>query len=213
MKNVRPLLIGLLAASTLAFSPMSQAQMSADSWYAGIGVGQGKGKDVCSGVAQAQPGVTVSSCDDKSNGYRAFAGFTLTKNFFAEFGYADFGKADASGTVNVPPVVPFTATWKATVWDVSALGVLPVAVKFSVFGRLGIAMWNVDLDVNASGFPVSESSSGADPVYGLGVQYDFTDKFGLRGEWMRYSNVGDSDTTGQTDVDVMGVSLLYRFYE
>ena len=74
-------------------------------------------------------------------------------------------------------------------------------------------MWNVDLDVNASGFPVSESSSGADPVYGLGVQYDFTDKFGLRGEWMRYSNVGDSDTTGQTDVDVMGVSLLYRFYE
>ena len=204
MKNVRPLLIGLLAASTLAFSPMSQAQMSAESFYAGIGAGQGKGKDICSDVAS----IGITSCDDTANGYRIFGGYQFHKNFAVELGYADFGKADASGVVLS---VPVSAEWKATAWDVSAVGILPVADKFSVFGRVGIAMWNVDLDVNAAGFPASQSSSGADPVYGVGAQYDFTNHFGLRGEWARYSNVGDSDTTGQTDVDVTGVSVLYRF--
>jgi len=205
MTNVKPLLIGLLAASTLAFSPISQAQTSTDNWYVGVGAGQGKGKDVCTDVAS----IGISSCDDTANGYRIFAGFTFNKNFWVEFGYSDFGKADASGVVLS---VPVTAEWKATAWDVSMLGMLPVADNFSVFGRLGIAMWNVDLDVNASGFPASQSASGADPVYGVGVEYNFTKQFGLRGEWARYSNVGDDNSTGQTDVDVTGVSVLYRFY-
>ena len=38
MKNVRLLFTGLLAASALAFSPLSQAQMTGQ-WYAGVGDG------------------------------------------------------------------------------------------------------------------------------------------------------------------------------
>jgi len=211
MTNTRLLLTGLLAASALAFSPMAQAQMSADNWYVGVGAGQGKGKDACSDIASAgaSVGFTVTSCDDTANGYRLFAGFPIHKNFRIEFGYSDFGKAGGSG---VMLSVPVSADWKATAWDASVLGMLPVADKLSVLGRLGVALWAVDLDVNAAGAGLSESANGASALYGVGVQYDFTDRFGLRGEWARYSNVGDSNTTGQTDVDVTGVSVLYRFY-
>ena len=204
MKNVKRLLIGLLAASTLAFSPMSQAQMSAESFYAGIGAGQGKGKDICSDVAS----IGITSCDDTANGYRIFGGYQFNKNFAVELGYADFGKADASGVVLS---VPTSAEWKANAWDVSAVGILPVADKLSVLGRLGFQRWSVDLDINAGGVPISESATGSDWVYGVGLQYDFTRQFGLRGEWAHYGNIGDSDTTGQTDVNVTGVSALFRF--
>ena len=212
MNNVRLLVAGLLAASALAFSPMAQAQVSADNWYVGVGAGQGKGKDACSDIASAGApvGLTVTSCDDTATGYRLFAGFPVHKNFRIEVGYADFGKPGGTGAILS---VPVSADWKATAWDASLLGTLPVADKFSVLGRLGVALWHVELDVNALGVGFSESASGASALYGLGVQYDFTDRFGLRGEWVRYSNVGDSNQTGQTDVDVMGASLLYRFYE
>ena len=51
MKNVKPLLVGLLAASSFAFSPLSQAQMSAQKLYVGVGFGQSKANDACNGAS------------------------------------------------------------------------------------------------------------------------------------------------------------------
>jgi len=39
---------------------------------------------------------------------------------------------------------------------------------------------------------------------------DFTKDFAARGEWQRYKDVGDLNTTGQGDVDFIGVSLVYK---
>ena len=203
MKNVRFLAAGLLAASALAFSPVSQAQMTGQ-WYAGVGIGQSKANDACSDVASAG----VTSCDDSDTAARIFGGYRINKNFAAEVGYADLGKAKASGVVLG---LPASAEWKATAWDFTAVGILPVNQQFSVFGKLGITAWSVDLNVNVSGLPGSESASGNDMTYGVGLQYDFSNQFGLRAEWQQYSSLGDDNTTGQGDVDVMSVSALVRF--
>ena len=52
-------------------------------------------------------------------------------------------------------------------------------------------------------------------LYGVGVQYDFNRALGVRGEWQRYASLKlrDAATGAETepDVDVLGVSLLYRF--
>jgi hypothetical protein len=47
------------------------------------------------------------------------------------------------------------------------------------------------------------------------VQYDFNRNLGLRGEWQRYAKMkAHDDLSGgdaESDVDVLGVSVLYRF--
>lgn len=199
MKNVRPLLVGLLAASTLAFSPLSQAQMSGQ-WYAGVGVGQSKGKDLCGYF----PGVP---CDDTDTATKIFGGYKINQNFAVELAYADLGKA----TLGIPGV---SAEWKGTTWDILAVGIIPINPQFSFLGKIGVANWNVDANYDLSLVSMgtgSESANGSDITYALGVQYDFTNQFGVRAEWQTYSNVGDDNTTGQTDVEVIGVSALFRF--
>lgn len=199
MKNVRFLVAGLLAASALAFSPVAEAQSSGQ-WYAGVGVGQSKAKDVCSFVS----GVP---CDDTDTATKIFGGYMFNQNLGVELAYADLGKATLG-------ITGLSAEWKGTSWDILAVGIIPINPQFSFLGKIGVANWNVDANYDLSLLSMgtgSESASGSDITYALGVQYDFTNQLGLRGEWQHYSNVGDDNTTGQTDVDVIGASLLYRF--
>ena len=202
MKNLRFLVAGLLAASALAFSPVAQAQMSTHDWYAGLGVGQGKAKDLCSNA-----GTGLTSCDDTDTGYRIFGGYQINKNFAVEVGYADLGKGSASGPTGGGTA---TAEWKATTWDFMAVGILPINEQFSVLGKLGFTSWSADLNVSGA-VSGSESANGTDTAYALGVQYDFSNQFGVRGEWMTYSSIGDDATTGQSDVEIVGISALFRF--
>ena len=200
MTNLRPALAATLAAATLLFSPVSQAQMSGQNWYAGAGIGQSKAKDACTGAAAL--GV---ACDDTDTATKIFGGYQFNKNFAVEVGYADLGKATAS----VPGV---SGEWKATTWDILAVGILPINQQFSVLGKIGMASWSLDASLTALGVgSATQSASGTDVTYAVGVQYDFNDKVGLRAEWQTYSNVGDENTTGQSDVSVIGASVLFRF--
>ena len=202
MRNLMPILMTALAAATLAFSPLSEAQMSGQNWYLGAGIGQSKAKDACTEVSPY--GVP---CDDTDTATKIFGGYTINQNFAVELAYADLGKASAG----IPGV---SLEWKATTWDILAVGIIPINRQFSVLGKVGIASWSLDANLNLSGVGLgsaSESASGSDVTYALGVQYDFSNKVGLRGEWQHYSNIGDENTTGQSDVEVIGASVLFSF--
>ena len=41
---------------------------------------------------------------------------------------------------------------------------------------------------------------------GIGLKYDFTGRIGLRGEWERFVDVGDSGA-GEFDVDLFSVGI------
>lgn len=199
MKSVRLLLTGLLAASALAFSGLSQAQMSGK-WYVGVGVGQSKASDACTGASAL--GI---ACDDTDTATRIFGGYKINQNFAVEVGYADLGKATAS----VPGVA---GEWKSTAWDFMAVGILPINQQFSVLGKIGLSSWSLDATLTASGVgSTTLSPTGSDVTYALGAQYDFNNQVGLRAEWQTYSNIGDENTTGQSDVSVIGASVLFRF--
>lgn len=194
MRNVRLLFAGLLAASALAFSPISQAQMSGQ-WYAGLGFGQSKATDACNSLSAG------IACDDTDTATRIFGGYKFNRNFAFEVGYSDLGKASAS-------IPALTEEWKATTWDFVAVGILPINDQFSLLGKIGLTSWSVD--DTATGF-ATQSATGTDTTYALGVQYELNSQFGLRAEWQTFSSLGDDNTTGQSDVDVIGVSLLYKF--
>ena len=120
--------------------------------------------------------------DEDDTGWRIVGGYKINRNFAAELGYSSL--FDKGGV-------------EVTAWELVGIASFPVANQFSVFGKLGFAMWDVDAGVFGS-------DDGTDLTFGLGVQYDFTPKLGLRGQWQRY-DVSDADA------DVFSVGVVYKF--
>ena len=190
--------IAFLGIASAAAAFPAAAQMSMSAAYLGGGIGQSKFKDSCSNLGS--PG---GSCDDKDTAWKLFGGYQFNRNFAAELGYSDLGKAKADDGAG--------ATVEAKSWatDLSAIGSIPFDA-FSIFGRLGGYYGKTDLTGFASG-----SKSTSNLTYGAGAQYDFSKSLGVRGEWQRYNKMKARDdasgTEAESNVDVLGVSLLYRF--
>lgn len=198
------LVAGLIAVSGLiAGAPAARAQDAG--FYAGIGVGRSELKDACAGI--------TISCDDTDTGWKLFGGYQFNKYLGAELGYVDLGKATASGTILG---VAVSATAKAKGWEFLGVGTLPIADKFSVYGKAGLFRW--DVDVSATGVvpgfapvAVGASDKGTDFTYGIGLKYDFTKSIGARVEWQRYKDVGNDATTGKSDVDLLSLGIVFKF--
>ena len=192
---------GLVAATT-GISPLAFAQDAG--FYAGAAVGQSRAKDACEGVTIA--------CDDKDTGWKVFGGYQFNKNFGAEVGYVDLGKATANGVITG---VAVSADAKVKGFEVLGVGTLPIANNFSAYGKLGFFRW--DLDVSAtgaiSGFSatVSASETGTDFTFGLGLKYDFAKNIGARLEWQRYNDIGKESTTGKSDADLLSLGIVFKF--
>jgi OOP family OmpA-OmpF porin len=130
--------------------------------------------------------VDVTGDDDMS--FKILGGYQINRNFAAEVGYTDFGKTSSGGT-----------EVKANAWEAVAVGILPIGDKFGIFGKAGF-FWG-----EAKGGGTTDDS--VELTYGVGVSYDFTKQFSIRGEWQKYTDVGN----GATDIDVMSVGVVYRF--
>ena len=191
---------GLFSAMLFALVAVCTPSMAQDSgWYAGVGLGSSKAKGACDGVTG--PGI---SCDDTDMAYKIFGGYQINKNFAAEFGYTDLGKAEAS-------VSGFgSASIKATGFEVVGVGIMPINPQWSVYGKLGFFRWDAKLD-DGTGLIGSASASGTDLTYGVGVGWNLSKNVALRAEYQQYNNVGDEETTGQADVSVMGINGIFRF--
>lgn len=176
----------------------------AENSYVGVGLGQSK-VDIDTGSIPAGIDVTYNDTDTS---WKAFAGIQLNENFAAEFSYADFGTfkmtASSGGLVA-------EQAWDANAFAISMVGILPVNPAFSVFAKVGLAHWSVDTNLTSNfGAYDSASDSGDDPVYGVGAQLNIQNMM-LRAEFERYSSVGNNDTTGESDVDIIGVSAAVHF--
>jgi len=185
--------------------------------YVGAGIGQAKVQSPppCSDPAFAfDPGYSCS-IDDSDTSYNIFVGYKFIPNISGELGYIDLGKYNvaATGTVSTTPS-SLSGEFKAKGWTLSVVGTYPVQPNFLLLGRLGLFNWDFDLSQSGTGFTAgsrSLSSSGTDPLYGVGVQWNANQQVSVRGEWTRYSNVGDQNTTGQSDVDNLSLSVVYNF--
>jgi len=210
MKTVKLQLMGLLVATGFALSPSLYAQTPTSSLYAGVGVGQAEARSLCDSV----PGVTINSCDDDDDSWRIFGGYQFNKYFAVELGYAGLG--EGAGSFVVTGVGSGTARLEAKAWDLVVVGILPINERFSIFGKLGFARWDVDASATVAipGFGTgagSVSEDGTDLTQGVGAQFNFTKNVGARVEWQRYNSVGAANTTGESDIDVISASLLVTF--
>src|SRR3989442_10542839 len=133
-KNMNLYPRNLLSAALFTLVAASTPALSQDTgWYGGIGIGQSKFKDSCSGVSG--PGI---ACEEKDTAWKIFGGYQFNRNFAGEFGYTDLGKTTLS-------ITGFgSASIGAKGFELSGVGTLPVSQQFSVYGRLGLFHWDVD---------------------------------------------------------------------
>ena len=83
--------------------------------------------------------------------------------------------------------------------------------RLSFIGRLGALRWSTKLNADAATGIAGASDNGINGAFGVGLEYMFTDWFGMRAEFERFVTVGDDATTGQTNINVWTVSGLVRF--
>jgi OOP family OmpA-OmpF porin len=206
MTNVKNAALALASAVALTVPSLSMAQGTMDSmkksmtgpdsgWLVGGSFGQSKFNVDCSGA----------TCDNTDTAFRVFGGYNFNKHFGVELGYGDLGKMTVSSG-------PVSGEIKATVWDLLAVGTLPIADKFSLYGKLGMYRAETKLSGSVAGLGSGSSKdNNTDLTYAIGGGYDFNKNLGVRLEWQRYSKVGSDDTGGSGDVDVYGVAVVYRF--
>jgi OOP family OmpA-OmpF porin len=122
--------------------------------------------------------------------FGALLGYQYNSNFAVEGEYTDLGRFSTVGV-----------TGKSDAWGLSAVGMLPLEDRFSVYGKLGIARTGTSTSA-ATGLNRTAAT------YGLGGQYDATPMIGLRLGWERY-NVA---VTGQNaDDDLYSLAAMFKF--
>lgn len=222
-----------LLAAVLALSlsiPFLPAAAQGPGGYAGIGIGRSSIDIDGSAIEQnllddaAAQGVAIASSssreDDSDTALKLFLGYRFNRNLAIEGALVDLGDFDASAsatdvafgdTLTVSTEVDFFALTFA------GLAHLPIGHAFSVYGKFGLFVWDMDLTERErlTGFGVVRtgraSDDGTDLFYGAGVEWGLGRQFALRAEWERYNDVGEGSIAGETDIDVIGVSAVFRW--
>lgn len=206
-------LLGLAVVALLVCPWVHAAPVTG--WYLGAGVGESRAKidEDRIGKSLRDAGFTTVTFnnDERDIGFKLFSGYQFTPNFALEGGYFDLGKFGF--TANTVPASSLSGTMKVQGVNLDLVGTLPFTEKFSGFARAGVNYAESTGNFSGSGLirPSSSdpSSKGANYKYGLGLQYAFTPALAVQTEMERYrvNNVVD----GKSDIDLVSVSLVYRF--
>ncbi len=165
MKNTLRIALG----TALLWSAASQAEI-----FIGAGIGQSDIDDSAHGV----------SLDETDNAWKFYGGMMVTENFGFEAGWTDLGDA-SSGAVDTETEAFYAA----------GVAALPIIENFSIYGKVGIAFWDQDIDTT--------SYDGEDMMYGVGAKYVFADQFHARLEWEQFN--------ADLDASVISVGLGLQF--
>ena len=212
---------GTLALAALAAiitaSPFAAYAAADDSgWYGGLNIGQSRAKIDDPRIRSSLLGAGFTSVsiidDDRDTGYKLFGGYQFNRNFALEGGYFDLGKFGYTATT--VPAGSLTGKIKLRGLNLDAVGILPLAEKFSVFGRVGVNYAEARDNFTSTGLvptPTTPNPSKREANYkfGAGLQYAFTESLAMRAEAERY-RINDA-VGNRGDIDLLSVGLLYRF--
>jgi OOP family OmpA-OmpF porin len=196
-------IVGLVSASTAIAADSGDM-----SFYALGGVGQLSGDSGKSDLDKALTsvgGVGFGSTYSKPTVYKIQYGYLINRNFAIEGGYigSSNAKYTASGG-NLAGQISATADVKG--WNLIGVGLLPLADRFSLLGKLGVSDLKLSATVVGPGGVASAGGSKSALTYGVGAKYDFSKSFFARLDVDNYrsgSSVSSSrDTVWMIDLGV-----------
>lgn len=191
---------------------VGQAVAADNGWYVGGSLGQSKAdvsaSDVKSALEAAGATGVVASVDNTDTSWKIFGGYQLNKNLGFELGYLNLGTLSSSATYVTPAGSPVRASGDGDGFEFSVVGTLPVTETISIFGKVGVFVWNVDATATTSLRTVSVSDDGTDLTYGLGANWQFMKNVSARAEWQRFNDIANG---GNSSVDMYSVGAVFRF--
>jgi OOP family OmpA-OmpF porin len=146
--------------------------------------------------------ISSGSVDGKDTAFKVFGGYMFNRHFGVEGAYVNLGEVSYSGDFFGSPVTGGKV--EVTGFNVAALGSYPVTEQFSVFGKIGLFIWEAEASDVTGGVPFSEKDDGTDISFGLGVGYNFTRNLGVRAEWERFK-------LDDADADLLSIGIVWRF--
>lgn len=172
--------------------------------YVGVGVGQSS-VDINAGPI----GLVQPTIEDTDTSFKIFGGALLNQNLGVEVGYVNFGEVSVRWDDGIDYIED---TWETSALYVAGLAVIPMNDQAGLMIKAGFASWDMDAKETSSipGIGVSLSESGTDPMIGIGFQFA-VDNLMLRAEFERFMDIGDENTTGQSDIDIIGLSAAVKF--
>ena len=220
-KNARMQFAFLAAATFFICAPASAAGPEGSGVYIGLGAGASRttidnthvGINAAIIAAGFSSATTTTDKYGYGAAYKAFAGYSFNKYVALELGYFNLGKFKFDTTTT--PAGTLHAETKTQGANLDAVFSYPFDNGFSVFGRIGIQYVKSKVDLTGTGAIIVLSSStnetGRGPKTGVGVGYEFARNMGVRGEWEYYRVPDGTNTKTVAKVDVIGLSLYYRF--
>ncbi|WP_086980736.1 outer membrane beta-barrel protein [Vibrio aphrogenes] len=191
----------LLFQASFAFA--NPAIHQASEFYAGGKVGAAKFSSPC--------GEQHESCSDET-GIAAglYGGYQVLDWLAIEGGYIYLGGPSATYPTMEQPtsLVDYSSTVQGLELGLKADYAL--SKQLLVFGKGGALYWNVNTDADEPSAKDMDDS-GFSPMLGGGLEYRLSQHLSARMEYQYFYDVGDSKTTGSSDVHFLGFGLDYRF--
>lgn len=206
--KMKKITLAVLAIAGLVGASTSFADDSG--WYVLGGVGPttgGRDQSKLDHTLKAAGASGFSSSINTATVYKLQAGYQINSFFAVEGGYIASNREiySASGG-NLPG--PVTATGRISGWNLTAVGILPLAYQFSLLGKLGAAGIGDTDTLTGFGQPVYAMGSKTDLTYGFGAKYDFTKAVFVRLDVDSY-NIGSTLSATRSNVWMLG--LGYKF--
>jgi len=221
-------LVFALAGAGLAAPAFAQA----GGWYAGLAGGQSRtDREIVrtrEETLQFAP-VVQSDFDAKGDAWKAFAGYRFTPYVALEAAYADLGRDRMSSFLpaNVSQLAgAFTIDRRVEAYGADVVATLPIGPRFALLARAGAYRAHVRSDVALEGNvafsddPTARSRRITDDRtiahYGVGGEWRFGPRIGLRLEWERFANAGsafaanESGRTGRADTDAVTLGVVFE---
>ncbi len=178
------------------------------------------------GMAIFDSGVTnltgTSALDEGGNPSKVFLGYIVNKKWSVEASYVVLGTiAEVSmntgdtitynGVTTTPAIVDgIKLTIDGSTTTLAAKYKYIIDKKSSVYGKLGVASYNLDAHLDSPlGAGSLDSSSGTDLIYGVGYQYAFTRKreWAVHVDYDGYNFEGGDNVMGMLS---LGVSYSFK---
>ena len=187
----------LAAASALAIAGAFAASQASAQAYVGASIGQSDVDDeITTGL------ITSGSVDGKDTAFKIFGGFMFNRHFGIEGAYVDLGEVSYSGSFGGTPVTGGKVEVSGV--NISALGAFPVNEQFSIFGKIGLFIWDAEASDVTGGVPFSAKIDGTDVSFGVGASYSFTRNLALRAEWEMFK-------TDDADATLLSAGVVWKF--
>lgn len=204
---------GILAAIAVVANVPATANDSG--FYVGGSAGLAKSKiddeRITSGLLASGFTTTSIEDDDHDVGYKVFGGYQFVRYFAIESGYFDLGKFSFKATTQPPGSLSGQLKLRGVNFD--AVAILPFTRRFSAFGRGGVTYAETRDEFTGSGAihvqDPERKKRAANYKFGVGLEYDFVDAFGMRLEAERYRI--DDAVGNKGDIDLFSAGLVFRF--